>query len=121
MPTGGGGTPEPRGRRKPKRSCPAGARRQRCRHMTITDSGRAADASRPLALVTGVGRTVGLGAGSASRLAASGWDIAFTFWTPYDEGQPWGAERGATEAIGADLAERGAATVAIEADLAEPD
>ncbi len=49
---------------------------------------------RPVALVTGVGRTVGIGAG---------------------------VESGATDAIEADLAGRGAATEAIEADLAGTD
>ncbi|MFI1360448.1 SDR family oxidoreductase [Streptomyces sp. NPDC020898] len=77
--------------------------------------------TRPLALVTGVGRTVGIGAGIARRLAASGWDIAFTHWTPYDDRMSWGAEPGATEAIARSLAERGAASTAIEADLADPD
>ncbi|MDX3457400.1 SDR family oxidoreductase [Streptomyces sp. ME02-8801-2C] len=78
-------------------------------------------APRPLALITGVGRTVGIGAGIADRLAASGWDIAFTYWTPYDARMSWGAEPGATEAIARSLAARGAANTAIEADLADPD
>jgi 3-oxoacyl-[acyl-carrier protein] reductase len=55
--------------------------------------------SRPTALITGVGRTIGIGAGIASQLAASGWDIAFTFWTAYDERMNWGTEAGATDAI----------------------
>jgi 3-oxoacyl-[acyl-carrier protein] reductase len=73
---------------------------------------------RPVALVTGVGRTIGIGAAIARQLADSGWDIAFTYLTAYDERMPWGAERGATPAISADLAARGAGVLAIEADLA---
>jgi 3-oxoacyl-[acyl-carrier protein] reductase len=80
-----------------------------------------ADLSRPVALVTGVGRTVGIGADIAGRLAASGWDIAFTYWTAYDERMSWGVEPGATDAIDKALVEQGAATAAIQADLADTD
>ncbi|MEV1011309.1 SDR family oxidoreductase [Streptomyces sp. NPDC049881] len=85
----------------------------------MTDT-RAPAAPRPLALITGVGRSAGIGAGIARRLASSGWDIAFTYWTPYDRRMEWGAEEGAADAIAADLAARGATTAAVEADLADP-
>jgi 3-oxoacyl-[acyl-carrier protein] reductase len=75
--------------------------------------------ARPVALVTGVGRTAGIGAGIASQLAASGWDIAFTYWTAYDTRMTWGAEAGATDAIEGVLAGHGAAVAAIEADLTD--
>jgi NAD(P)-dependent dehydrogenase (short-subunit alcohol dehydrogenase family) len=75
--------------------------------------------SRPLALITGVGRTIGIGAGIAARLAASGWDIAFTYWTAYDQRMPWGTEPRATGAIERTLSGHGAAVAAIEADLAD--
>lgn len=76
--------------------------------------------TRPVALVTGVGRSVGIGAGIANRLAEAGWDVAFTYWTPYDARMAWGVEAGAADAIAADLEGRGAAAVGVEADLADP-
>ena len=82
-------------------------------------AGQAQPVARPVALVTGVGRTVGIGAGIARQLAASGWDIAFTYWNAYDDRMTWGAEPDATTAIGADLAAAGAASAAIEADLTD--
>ncbi|MFJ7326078.1 SDR family oxidoreductase [Streptomyces cyaneofuscatus] len=77
--------------------------------------------ARPVALITGVGRSIGIGAGIARQLAASGWDIAFTYWTPYDRRMEWGAEDGAATSIARELAEAGARTAAIEADLTGPD
>ncbi|MBB6344225.1 3-oxoacyl-[acyl-carrier protein] reductase [Nonomuraea muscovyensis] len=77
--------------------------------------------ARPVALVTGVGRTAGIGAGIARSLAASGWDVAFTYWTAYDERMAWGSEPEAAATTRETLAGHGAASVAIEADLAEVD
>ncbi|MFG3104772.1 SDR family oxidoreductase [Streptomyces sp. NPDC048182] len=81
----------------------------------------AGDGTRPLALVTGVGRAVGIGAGVARALAASGWDVAFTHWAPYDRRMAWGEEPGAADAIAGELAARGARSAAVEADLADPE
>jgi 3-oxoacyl-[acyl-carrier protein] reductase len=77
--------------------------------------------ARPVALITGVGRTAGIGAGIATQLAASGWDIAFTYWTAYDTRMTWGAETGAADAIQGILTGHGAAAAAIEADLTDTD
>ncbi|MEU3203241.1 SDR family oxidoreductase [Streptomyces cyaneofuscatus] len=71
--------------------------------------------------MTGVGRSIGIGAGIARQLAASGWDIAFTYWTPYDRRMEWGAEDGAAASIARELEKAGARTAAIEADLTGPD
>src|ERR1700722_17052032 len=76
-------------------------------------------AGRPVALVTGVGRTTGIGAGIATQLAGSGWDIAFTYWTAYDKRMSWGAEAEAAGTIAGSLARRGAGVAAIEADLTD--
>jgi 3-oxoacyl-[acyl-carrier protein] reductase len=90
-------------------------------HHTTEPAADPLAGGRPVALVTGVGRTVGIGAGIVRQLAASGWDIAFTYWTPYDERMDWGIEEGAAAATAQALAELGAASAAIEADLADPD
>ena len=37
------------------------------------------------ALITGVGRRRGIGAGIATGLTADGWDLALSFWRPHDE------------------------------------
>jgi 3-oxoacyl-[acyl-carrier protein] reductase len=88
-------------------------------HDLAPAGGTPSGAARPVALVTGVGRTVGIGAGIAVQMAASGWDIAFTYWAGYDRRMSWGAEAGAADAIKESLARHGAAVTAIEADLTD--
>jgi 3-oxoacyl-[acyl-carrier protein] reductase len=73
--------------------------------------------SRRVALVTGVGRRIGIGAAVTERLARDGFDVGFTYWTPYDDRMPWGADEQTPEELTTRLDEAGAQSVAIEADL----
>ena len=63
--------------------------------------------ARPLALITGVGRAIGIGAAVAAALADDGWRVVTCGWRPYDARMPWGADA-------APLAH-------YEADMADPD
>ncbi|MCU1686318.1 MAG: putative oxidoreductase [Amycolatopsis sp.] len=73
-----------------------------------------------LALVTGVGRRIGIGSAVAEGLASAGWDVAFTHWTPYDARMPWGSDDNAADDLSKRLAEPKSASIAIEADLGSP-
>jgi 3-oxoacyl-[acyl-carrier protein] reductase len=67
--------------------------------------------------VTGASRRAGIGAAIALQLARDGWDVATTFWRPYDEAVFPGTDRGDVDALQEQLAASGAKTAAIEADL----
>lgn len=82
-----------------------------------TSVGTDADTSRPVALVTGASRAIGIGASIATALAGSGWDVAVTYGRPYDAAMPWGSDPGDIGSLCAGLQKSGARTLAIEADL----
>jgi len=73
--------------------------------------------SRPLALITGASRRVGIAAAIAIQLAKDGWDIATTFWRPYDESMPRKGDPTGVTWLHEQLAACGARTKAVEADL----
>lgn len=77
---------------------------------------------RPVAVITGLGRRVGIAYGIAERLACDGWDIAFAYSAAYDE-QVNSLLPGATpptdvHEIEHELRGLGARTVAVDVDLA---
>jgi 3-oxoacyl-[acyl-carrier protein] reductase len=75
---------------------------------------------RPVALVTGVGRTVGIGAGIALELARTGWDLVLSHWSPYDARMPWGRQEHDAALVAAEARRLGARVTTIEADLTDP-
>ena len=77
--------------------------------------------SNRVALVTGVGREVGIAAGIVGRLAADGWDIAMTYWSPFDRRMPWGERPNSVATIETTARDLGATVLSIEADLSDAD
>jgi 3-oxoacyl-[acyl-carrier protein] reductase len=79
--------------------------------------GGMSELKRPVVLVTGVGRRVGIGAGIAERLAATGWDVAFTYLSRYDDRMPWGQDTAARDEITEVLEKHGARVFTVEGDF----
>jgi 3-oxoacyl-[acyl-carrier protein] reductase len=73
--------------------------------------------AKETALVTGVGRKVGIAAEIARQLAMSGWDLVLTYWTPYDKRMPWGTHADDPLQIKKSLESVGAAVFLIESNL----
>ncbi|WP_138416865.1 SDR family oxidoreductase [Sinomonas gamaensis] len=88
--------------------------------MEAVRSGTPSTADRPLALITGVGRREGLGAGIARELARQGWDLALSHWTPYDV-RVHGVEAQEAGAPVEELRKLGAEARIIEVDLQDPE
>jgi 3-oxoacyl-[acyl-carrier protein] reductase len=72
------------------------------------------------ALVTGVGRRRGIGAGIAAGLAEDGWDLVLSFWRPYDERLGLGGSPDDPQVLAAELRTRGVRVELVEVDLEDP-
>ena len=77
------------------------------------------DGRRGTAIITGVGRRRSIGSGLALGLAADGWDLMVSHWSPYDE--RLGLDRGADDpaSIAEECRGLGASVEIVAADLAQ--
>ena len=53
----------------------------------------------------------------APGVAESGWDVATTFWRPYDASMPWGSDSSEVQALRAKVESLGARATSVEAVL----
>jgi 3-oxoacyl-[acyl-carrier protein] reductase len=76
---------------------------------------------RPIVLITGASRSIGIGSSIAKELAQSGWDVALTYWQPYDVSMPWGSDPGEVQLLRNEVESFGVRSTAIEVDLSLAD
>jgi 3-oxoacyl-[acyl-carrier protein] reductase len=77
-------------------------------------------AQKRVALVTGVGRRVGIGYAVVERLALDGYDVGFSYWPAYDNRMPWGWDESVSEVLTDRLGQIGARGECVPADLEDP-
>ncbi|HYJ48279.1 MAG TPA: SDR family oxidoreductase [Microbacterium sp.] len=80
-----------------------------------------APATRPVALITGVGRARGIGAGIVRLLAAEGWDLVLSRWQPADVAIFGADAASGLEDVLADARAVGARVVEVPVDLERAD
>ena len=81
--------------------------------MTLPLEGR-------VALVTGVGRRIAIGAAIAHRLAADGAAVLVHSWVPHDAEQPWGADPDGPRFVVDGIRAAGGRAEHVSADLGDP-
>lgn len=83
------------------------------------------NASKPLqgkiTLITGVGRSAGIGAAICREVAKNGGDVFFTYWQPYDKETNSENTENDPVAIATELSQFGVRVGNIEMDLSAPD
>jgi 3-oxoacyl-[acyl-carrier protein] reductase len=72
------------------------------------------------AVITGVGRRRGIGAGLATGLATGGWDLVLSYWQPYDERLGLGGAPDDPQTLAAELAATGVRVELVPLDLSDP-
>ena len=73
-----------------------------------------------IALITGVGRSAGIGAAICRQIASNGGDIFFSYWRQYDRETHSGNCQGDPARIADELKQLGVRVESMEMDLSEP-
>jgi 3-oxoacyl-[acyl-carrier protein] reductase len=73
------------------------------------------------ALVTGVGRRRGIGAAIALGLAEDGWDLALSYWHPYDDRVGLERSAGDVDELAEQVRALGRSVVLLPGDLEQPE